>query len=188
MMTAFTTWTISLKSLNWWKFNTQHCREKLIMIFSGQQEQPAIIISRLRLRMHGTYIASFVWNYTWNEWNVQNAICLIWHAFGPSISGNLITPVLSIIYNMNLTQSRALKQKHFGLWWMSLDSKTFGYNLFIHYLAAWDYDCSRFHGRLKETYFVYCFINIIHKYQPNLYSGDISIQETLALVSRESYE
>ena len=138
--------------------------------------------------MHHTYIASFIWTHTWNECNAQNAISLIWHAFGPSISHNLITPVSSIIYNMNLMQSTALKQKHFGPWWMSLDSTTFGYYQFIHYLAAWDYDCSKFHGRLKETYFVYCFINIINKYQPNLYSGDTSIQGTLALVPRESHE
>ena len=36
--------------------------------------EPAILISRLLLRMHSTYVASFVWTSTKTEWNVKNAV------------------------------------------------------------------------------------------------------------------
>ena len=47
----------------------------------GWQEEPAILISRLLLRMHSTYVAAFYWTSTKNEWNAQKTI---WScAFGP---------------------------------------------------------------------------------------------------------
>ena len=36
------------------------------------QVEPAILMSRLLLCVHGTYVASFVWTSTKNEWNAQN--------------------------------------------------------------------------------------------------------------------
>ena len=40
----------------------------------------------------------------------------------------------------------------------------------IHYLAAWNYNCSKFCGEIKEKYFICCLI--INKPQPNLNLGD----------------
>ena len=62
--------------------------------------------------MHGKYIASFGWTSTKNKCNAQNASwsCL----FGPSISCNLIAPVLTI-YRVKLTQSTELEQKGFDI-------------------------------------------------------------------------
>ena len=50
---------------------------------------------------------AFVWTSTKNEWNAQNALCS--RVFGPSITRNLITRVLTICY-VNLTQSTAMEQ------------------------------------------------------------------------------
>ena len=84
---------------------THNC---LRIIYCGQQEEPATLIFALLIRMHGTYIA------TKNEWNAQNAIRLIWRAFGPSINRNLMTRVL-IIYHVKRTQWAALQQERFDL-------------------------------------------------------------------------
>ena len=59
----------------------------------------------LVLRMHGTYVASFVWTSTENEWNAQNES---WsQEFGPSITRVLI------IYHVELKQSTAIEQERF---------------------------------------------------------------------------
>ena len=55
---------------------------------------------------------------------------------------------------------------------------------FIHYLAAWNNDCSRFQGRIKK-YFIRWLINSTNP-SLNLHLGDASIQGTLALVPRVS--
>ena len=40
----------------------------------------------------------------------------------------------------------------------------------MHYVVAWNIDCSRFRGKIREKYFI-CRL-IINKAHPNLYSGD----------------
>ena len=40
----------------------------------------------------------------------------------------------------------------------------------MHYVAAWNIDCSRFRGKIREKYFI-CRL-IINKAHPNLHSGD----------------
>ena len=71
----------------------------------GQQEEPAILIFRLVLGICHMYVTAFIWTSTKDEWNAQN---LIWsHAFGLSITHNLITHVLTISH-MKLTQSTAM--------------------------------------------------------------------------------
>ena len=37
------------------------------LLYRGRQGEPAILISTLLLRMHGTFVASFVWTSTENE-------------------------------------------------------------------------------------------------------------------------
>ena len=66
------------------------------MFCCGRQEAPAVLISRLLLRMHRVYVASFVWTSTKNEWNAPNANVV--NAFGPSIPRNLITRVLTYLF------------------------------------------------------------------------------------------
>ena len=80
-------------------------------ICCGPQEEPAILISRLLLRMRCMCVASIRWTSTKNEWNTQNAKS---RAFGPSITRNLITRFLTICH-VKLTQSTALEQKRFDL-------------------------------------------------------------------------
>ena len=82
----------------------------------GRQEEPAILISWLFIRMRRMYVASIRLDFTKNVWNAQNAI---WsHAFGPSIALNLITRVLTICH-VKLTQSTTMEQKRFDLWSLS---------------------------------------------------------------------
>ena len=82
----------------------------------GQQEEPAILISRLLIRMRRMYEASIRLDFTKNVWNSQNAI---WsHAFEPSITRNLITRVLTICH-VKLTQRTTIVQKRFDLWSLS---------------------------------------------------------------------
>ena len=40
----------------------------------------------------------------------------------------------------------------------------------MHYVAAWNIDCSKFRGKIREKYFI-CRL-IINKAHPNLHSGD----------------
>ena len=77
-----------------------------------RQEGPAILISRLLLRMLRACVASFVWTSTKNEWNSSKAICD--HARSDLGTCNVITRVL-IIYHVKVTQSTAIEQKRFDL-------------------------------------------------------------------------
>ena len=66
---------------------SQNRRQTLLPHFSmfccGRQEAPAVLISRLLLRMHRMYVASFVWTSTKNEWNAPNAneITRVWTSY-----------------------------------------------------------------------------------------------------------
>ena len=83
--------------------------------YCGWQEESAILIFRLLLRIHSMYIqwvASFTWTSTKNEWNVLQ---VIWSgAFAPSITCSLISHVLTI-YHVKLMQRTAFQQKRFNL-------------------------------------------------------------------------
>ena len=62
--------------------------------YCGRHEaEPAVLMSRfwLLLRMRRIYVAC----EAWNEWNAQNAI--LPRTFGPSITRNLITGVLTYL-------------------------------------------------------------------------------------------
>ena len=59
--------------------------------YCGRHEEPAILISRLLLRMRRIYVA----REAWNEWNAQNPISS--RTFGPFITRNLITGVLTYL-------------------------------------------------------------------------------------------
>ena len=59
--------------------------------------------------MHRKYVASLIWTYTKIMNGTQSD-----HAFGPSITRNLITRVLTI-YRVKLTQSKAFGQKRLDL-------------------------------------------------------------------------
>ena len=41
--------------------------------------EPAILISKLLLRIHSTYVASFVWTSTKTEWNAKNTVWTFYH-------------------------------------------------------------------------------------------------------------
>ena len=76
--------------------------------YCGWQEEPAILISRLLLRMRRMYVASIRLDLTKNERNAQNAL---WsRADRPSTPLTLTTSVLTICH-VKLTQSTALEQK-----------------------------------------------------------------------------
>ena len=63
-----------------------------VRIYCGRQEEPAILIFRLLLRMRRMYVV-WVWTSFKKEWNAQNTI---WsRAFGPSITRNMITRFLT---------------------------------------------------------------------------------------------
>ena len=52
----------------------------LVIIVACVLLEPAILISRLLLRMHSTYVASFVWTSTKTEWNAKNAVWTFHHS------------------------------------------------------------------------------------------------------------
>ena len=80
--------------------------------YCGRQEEPAILISRLLLRMRRMYVASIRLHLTKNERNAQNAI---WSRTDrPYTALTLITSVLTICH-VKLTQSTALEQKRLDL-------------------------------------------------------------------------
>ena len=66
----------------------------------GRQEEPAILISRLLLRMRRMFVASICWTFTKNEWNAQS---VIWsRVFCPSVT-------------WKLRKTAALEQERFDL-------------------------------------------------------------------------
>ena len=54
---------------------TTKCAPFWNWFYCGRQEETAILIFRLLLRTLRTYVSSFVWTSTKNEWNVSKAIC-----------------------------------------------------------------------------------------------------------------
>ena len=80
--------------------------------YCGRQEEPAILIYRLLLRMRRIDVSSIRLDLTKNERNAQNAL---WsRADRPSIPLTPTTSVLTICH-VKLTQSTALEQKRLDL-------------------------------------------------------------------------
>ena len=94
-------WILGLKGirleLSFYKSQTE--KTIFLDLFAGDQRSPVIVISRLLLRMHGTYLASLVWTSTKNEWMHKT----------PEQ-----TRVLTI-HHVKLTQSTAFEQECFEL-------------------------------------------------------------------------
>ena len=103
---------VEIESKKFYRRNKCRCRFSYLVLFLSlflrgdincrRQEEPAILISRLLLRMRRMRLYTFVWTSTKNEWNAQNAIwslalnypsLAIWsHTFWPSITLNLCKP------------------------------------------------------------------------------------------------
>ena len=80
---------------------------RCIISYCGWQEEPAILISRLFLCVHGTYVASLILDFHLEWMECTERRNTIWpRMFGPSITCNLIFCV-STIHHMKLMQRTA---------------------------------------------------------------------------------
>lgn len=61
----------------------------VVTVYARSVSVATILICRLPLCMHNTYVVSFVWTYIQDDWNVQKVVLSC--AFGPSVTHNLIT-------------------------------------------------------------------------------------------------